>query len=107
MPRGPLAESSQGSTDGFNVAMARRHCGLVGKWADRCHLVAGPDTTIAQPTHDAATIRRVAGLCLKRVPLDRRLRLLGVRVGSLSKLGAKRAGEAAAAGSPHDAAPLF
>jgi DNA polymerase-4 len=65
------------------------------------------DTTIAQPTHDAATIRRVAGLCLKRVPLDRRLRLLGVRVGSLSKLGAKRAGEAAAAGSPHDTAPLF
>ncbi|PZU40325.1 MAG: DNA polymerase IV [Acidovorax sp.] len=34
-------------------------------------------------THDAATIRRVAGLCLKRVPLDRRLRLLGVRVASL------------------------
>ena len=31
----------------------------------------------------------------------------GVRVGSLSKLGAKRAGEAAAAGSPHDTAPLF
>ncbi|PWW46009.1 Y-family DNA polymerase [Melaminivora alkalimesophila] len=41
------------------------------------------DQTIAVPTHDAATIRRVAGLCLKRVPLDRRLRLLGVRVASL------------------------
>jgi hypothetical protein len=28
------------------------------------------DQTIAEPTQDAATIRRVAGLCLKRVPLD-------------------------------------
>ncbi|WP_051248785.1 DNA polymerase IV [Acidovorax sp. JHL-9] len=45
--------------------------------------MATRDQTIAEPTHDAATIRRVAGLCLKRVPLDRRLRLLGVRVGTL------------------------
>ena len=41
------------------------------------------DHTLPLPTNDAATIRRVAGLCLKRVPLDRRLRLLGVRVASL------------------------
>jgi DNA polymerase-4 len=34
-------------------------------------------------TADAAVIRRTAGQCLKRAPLDRRLRLLGVRVGSL------------------------
>ena len=45
------------------------------------------DQTVAEPTHDAATIRRVAGLCLKRVPLDRRLRLLGVRVGGLVRPG--------------------
>lgn len=32
---------------------------------------------------DAASIRALAGQCLKRVPLDRRLRLLGVRMGSL------------------------
>jgi DNA polymerase-4 len=38
-------------------------------------------------TDDAATIRKVAGQCLKRVPLDRKLRLLGVRVGKLSKAG--------------------
>jgi DNA polymerase-4 len=44
------------------------------------------DQTIAEPTHDAATIRRVAGLCLKRVPLQQRLRLLGVRVGGLVRL---------------------
>jgi DNA polymerase-4 len=38
-------------------------------------------------TDDAATIRKVAGQCLKRVPLDRKLRLLGVRVGKLAKAG--------------------
>ncbi len=43
------------------------------------------DQTIDTATADAATIRRVAGQCLKRVDLARRLRLLGVRVGNLSK----------------------
>ena len=42
------------------------------------------DQTIAAPTQDARTIRRAAGECLKRVPLDRRIRLLGIRVGGLS-----------------------
>jgi DNA polymerase-4 len=45
------------------------------------------DTTIDHFTHDAASIRRQAGLCLKRVDLSRRIRLLGVRVGSLAKVG--------------------
>ncbi|MCW5670453.1 MAG: DNA polymerase IV [Hydrogenophaga sp.] len=45
------------------------------------------DSTIAHFTSDAASIRRHAGLCLKRVDLTRRIRLLGVRVGSLAKLG--------------------
>lgn len=35
--------------------------------------------------NDAATIRALAGQCLKRVPLDRRLRLLGVKVSNLSR----------------------
>jgi DNA polymerase-4 len=43
------------------------------------------DMTIEQPTNEAATIRLAAGLCLKRVDLARRIRLLGVRVGSLQK----------------------
>ena len=43
-------------------------------------------------TADARTIRELAGQCLKRVPLDRRLRLLGVRVGSLAKPGQAMAG---------------
>ena len=44
------------------------------------------DQTIATYTADAKTIRHAAGLCLKRVPLERRLRLLGVRIGSLALL---------------------
>lgn len=43
------------------------------------------DHTADSYTADAKTIRQLAGQCLKRVPLDRRLRLLGVRVGSLVK----------------------
>jgi DNA polymerase-4 len=42
------------------------------------------DVTLPQPTADAAAIRRAAGECLRRVPLEQRLRLLGVRVGALT-----------------------
>jgi DNA polymerase-4 len=42
------------------------------------------DHTIEQATQDAKEIRRAAGDCLKRVPLERRIRLLGVRIGALS-----------------------
>jgi DNA polymerase-4 len=45
------------------------------------------DQTLDRHTADAHTIRQTAGLCLKRVPLDKRLRLLGVRVASLAKAG--------------------
>jgi DNA polymerase-4 len=53
---------------------------------DNFHTVTR-DLTIDMPTRDATVIRRAAGECLKRVPLDRRIRLLGVRVGCLSKPG--------------------
>jgi len=53
---------------------------------DNFHTVTR-DLTIEVPTQDAKVIRRAAGECLKRVPLDRRIRLLGVRVGALSKPG--------------------
>jgi DNA polymerase-4 len=43
------------------------------------------DQTVEAYTADAQTIRRTAGLSLKRVPLKQKLRLLGVRVGSLAK----------------------
>ncbi len=52
------------------------------------------DLTIPYPTADATEIRRAATECLKRVPLDRRLRLLGVRVSALSPAGSEPAGPA-------------
>lgn len=45
------------------------------------------DLTLPQPVAEAAAIRKAAGACLKRVPLERRLRLLGVRAGSLQRPG--------------------
>src|SRR5690606_38213182 len=41
------------------------------------------DLTLPTHTDDAAAIRAAAGQCVKRVELNRRIRLLGVRVGSL------------------------
>lgn len=43
------------------------------------------DLTLPQPVSDFAAIRRAAGQCLKRVDLTRRLRLLGVRAGTLTR----------------------
>jgi len=45
------------------------------------------DHTLEQHTDQAALIRQTAGQLLKRVDLSRRIRLLGVRVGSLQKQG--------------------
>ena len=42
------------------------------------------DLTLPDPTADAAVIRRAAGECLRRVPLEQKLRLLGVRASALS-----------------------
>jgi len=49
--------------------------------------IATRDQTIDHFTADAMAIRQIAGRCLKRVPLERPLRLLGVRVGALAKVG--------------------
>jgi len=46
------------------------------------------DHTIAVATADASAILQAARECLKRVPLERKLRLLGVRAGKLSPLDA-------------------
>jgi DNA polymerase-4 len=74
------------------------------------------DFTLPQPVSDFAAIRRAAGQCLKRVDLTRRLRLLGVRAGSLSRGAAPplHTGDAAAsattmlhAAEPDPELPLF
>ncbi len=59
------------------------------------------DHTIDHATQDAQEIRRAAGACLKRVPLARRIRLLGVRIGALSPVIAR------GAASSHAARTLF
>lgn len=51
------------------------------------------DYTLNQATADTETIRHAARICLRRVQLDRRIRLLGIRIGSLCT---------AAAGDPRD-----
>ena len=61
------------------------------------------DMTLDTPVADARAIRWAAGQCLKRVPLERRLRLLGVRVGSLERPGS---GDASQPDEGHDM-PLF
>ena len=49
--------------------------------------IATRDHTANSYTADGATIRQLAGQCLKRVPLDKRLRLLGVRASTLARRG--------------------
>jgi DNA polymerase-4 len=51
--------------------------------------IATRDQTIDHFTADGPTIRKIAGQCLKRVDLSRKLRLLGVRVGKLARAGAQ------------------
>ncbi len=60
--------------------------------------IATRAVTLAVPIADVATIRRVAGQCAGRAPLERRIRLLGVRAGSLMRV------EEAAARSRDDVA---
>ncbi len=66
------------------------------------------DQSSAHYTADAQEIRRLAGLCLKRAPLEKRLRLLGVRVGSLVKAHSPEAqGKSPAGISEPETLPLF
>lgn len=70
------------------VAADLQRKGYVGKTVgiklrDDRFQTATRDSTQDDYTDEAASIRRIAGLTLKRAPLERPLRLLGVRVGSL------------------------
>ena len=55
--------------------------------------IATRDQTLNLPVQNAAAIRQVAGQCLKRVPLAKRIRLLGVKVSGLIDEQAWRAAE--------------
>ena len=57
--------------------------GVKLRWAD--FKIATRDTTLEISINDAQSIRHTAGLCLKRLDLSKRFRLLGVRVSKLEK----------------------
>ncbi|WP_034296153.1 DNA polymerase IV [Herbaspirillum sp. RV1423] len=59
------------------------------------------DVTLPASVADAAAIRRAAGECLRRVPLEQRIRLLGVRVGALSRNDGTPQGEDFSQGELH------
>jgi DNA polymerase-4 len=70
--------------------------------------IATRELTLPEPTADAKAIRHAAGLCLKRIPLDRKLRLLGVRVGTLCHPDAPGTEKVAADSVPAEMTlPLF
>ena len=67
--------------------------------------IATRDQTIDRFIADAKAIRQTAGQCLKRVPLDRPLRLIGVRVGALVRAdSAEATASASSAPTPRSAA---
>ncbi len=65
-----------------------RTVGVKVKYAD--FRVLTRDLTLQHDLTNAAEIRKAAGECLKRVPLEQRIRLLGVRLGALHPLGKHR-----------------
>jgi DNA polymerase-4 len=71
--------------------------------------IATRELTLPVPTGDAKAIRHAAGLCLKRMTLDRKLRLLGVRVGTLCRpgTGVEEPAAAYAASADDTTLPLF
>ncbi|WP_354319983.1 DNA polymerase IV [Pseudacidovorax sp. 1753] len=66
-----------------------RTIGVKLRYAD--FKIATRDQSLELYTADAKLIRRTAGLALKRVPLEKPLRLIGVRVGALVKAGSAEA----------------
>ncbi|QBE63999.1 DNA polymerase IV [Pseudoduganella lutea] len=72
------------SEDLHRKRYAGRTVGIKLRYAD--FRTVTRDVTLPSPTADAAMIRRAAGECLRRVPLEQRLRLLGVRVSALVPL---------------------
>lgn len=84
-----------------------RTIGIKLRYAD--FRIVTRDQSISEHVDDARTIRQVAGQCLKRVDLGPRLRLLGIRVGSLRRtdetLRAETAAWAEAAGKADEGDP--
>jgi DNA polymerase IV len=76
------------------VAQDLQRKGYVGrtisvKLRDDRFKISSRSHSLSAPVDDAVSIRRAAGLALKRAPLQRPLRLLGVRVDGLTRRGAQ------------------
>jgi DNA polymerase-4 len=71
-----------------------RTVGIKLRFAD--FTIVTRDLSLPVATDDAAVIRRAAAECLKRAPLERRFRLLGVRISALSRHQPDREGGAGA-----------
>ncbi|MBP6204061.1 MAG: DNA polymerase IV, partial [Azonexus sp.] len=67
---------------------ACRTIGIKIRYAD--FSVVTRDVTLPVAISDGAEIRKSAGLCLKRVPLEQRIRLLGIRAGGLVDLAGEQ-----------------
>ena len=77
-----LAELSRGVADDLKEdGYVGRTIGIKIRFEDFKSLTR--DITAQAHTDDAKVIRQLAGQCLKRVPLEKRIRLLGVKVSSL------------------------
>jgi len=82
--------SARVAEDLRNRGYAGKTVGIKLRFADFQTLTR--DRTLPEPTSDARTIRLAAFDCLKRIELDRRVRLLGVRVTELSDASANSPG---------------
>lgn len=90
------------------VAEDLQHKGYIGRTIsiklrfEDFHIITR-DFTLTAHTADPAVIRRAAGECLRRVPLKKKLRLLGVKASTLSSIHAIHSAEA----SPQRELPLI
>ena len=70
--------------DLVNKGYVSKTIGIKIKFTD--FQVVTRDVTLTHSVFDAASIRRAATECLRRVPLNQKIRLLGVRAGGLSPI---------------------
>jgi len=73
------------SNDLRNKGYVCRSIGVKVRYAD--FRIATRDIRLPATTASAEVIRRYAGECVRRLPLDKKLRLLGVKASNLSKAG--------------------
>lgn len=90
--------------------LARRHYGgaTIGiklRYTD--FSIVTRDLSLAQATNDAARLLATALVCLDRVEPRRRIRLIGIRAGALSKLADDLPVESGDTGPQSDGAPLM